>query len=106
MDSDNRAGGLIAQMFSSAMDMITSGEKEEGRRNRGFILFALALMGLLLVVGTEPLKVLLRRKIGKFALGIGSIILASIVYGVCAYYLFTLSSKDEFQNNFNRSLFQ
>lgn len=80
MDSDNKLGGLSGKLGKGIFDSLAADSKDQGRQNQAVMTIFLALLAILVVVGTEPFKVLLRKNIGKFALGIGCIIVAGLVY--------------------------
>jgi hypothetical protein len=98
MNSDRHSAAFGGKIVSNSASVIGTGGKDEGKANGAIVQIFIALGGLLLVGGTEPLKVLLRRGIGKFALGIGSVIVASIFYGLYSYFLLSLGHKQEYQD--------
>src|SRR6185295_7633032 len=99
MDSDRRVGGLLNKAGGGLIDAMGQDNNNNSGNNRGAFVVLLSIAALLLVVGTEPPKVLLRRRIGKFAIAIGSILIASIVYGLYAWILYELAKHPEKYGN-------
>lgn len=85
MESDRKVGGLSAKVGSGIFEGLTADSKDNGKQNKAALTIVLAFIAILMVVGTEPLKVLLRNRIGKFALGIVSITISGMVYLLLGY---------------------
>lgn len=105
MNSDEHVQGILKKGASSLIGAMAADTKDKSKKNQTEIELALAFLALIAVVGTEPLKVLLRRNVGKSALGIYSIVIASILYGICACFMCANAGSSDLHSNFGEPLF-
>lgn len=91
MDGDKNLSGILNKLLSNIIDAATS--KQKDGNGRAAFYSALFLGALLLLVGTEPPKLIFRKRIGKFAIGLFSAVIASIIYGVYAWFLYSYPNE-------------
>lgn len=84
MDNDKFIPGLTARAAGTASQIPNS----DGKDNGAVLRFLMWVAVILFVAGSEPLKVLLRKNIGKGSLGMKSLLISALAYFAWSYYLF------------------
>lgn len=95
---DNLILGLLREIYKTATSSPMAQnekQKKEADERKAKLIIAL-MLALFAVVATEPLKVILRRNIGKYALSMLGITIASILYLTYALFLITLLGATNF----------
>lgn len=90
--SDDR---LFSYFLKEAAETVVSSEKPSPHGGTKGDVFPFIILGLILIVGTEPYKVLLRRNIGKLSLSMPRLLTAVFLYMIFASILLGLSTAEK-----------
>lgn len=77
--------------------LFSGGSGDLNNRNKKDDMLIFIVLGLILIVATEPLKVLLRRNIGKLSISMPRLVVACILYLIWAVIIFAIIADGKFQ---------